>query len=50
MSTICGSGPYDFDTLEDLNDAVEAQVNWLNHEKTPYRGINERVKLIVCGA
>lgn len=31
---------YDFDALEDLNDAVEAQVNWLNHEKTPYRGIN----------
>lgn len=31
---------YVFDTLEDLNDAVAAQVTWLNHDKTPYRGIN----------
>lgn len=32
--------PYTYDTLEDLNDAVTEQVEWLNHVKTPYRGIS----------
>lgn len=33
-----------FDTLDDLNDAVLAQVEWLNREKTPYRGADQHTR------
>ncbi|SES36066.1 hypothetical protein CCYS_13610 [Corynebacterium cystitidis DSM 20524] len=32
--------PYVFDTLDDLNAAVAEQVDWINHHKTPYRGVD----------
>lgn len=32
--------PYVFDTLDDLNVAVAEQVDWINHHKTPYRGVD----------
>lgn len=33
-----------FDTLDDLNDAVLAQVEWLNREKTPFRGADQHTR------